>query len=220
MQRAGEINTWCGASDTQMKFVCVEASEADPTTGGCWVRTPTGCPEEGFNARQWTWDTWANNNGHGYTRSDCMGRKSDFDSWCGANDAHVATSDTEMFFVPHPPTPAPTSPPTPSDTYTSPGDGFYVMMHANWGNDHDVDHGVIFQDNSDYVEYKCWGTTLSPACAHQGGPTSGRYLCIENGGGYTMWFKIANQRLHAESAQTEDYPIGVRKCKDMKAVRR
>eukprot|EP00662_Eupelagonemidae_sp_cell21_P057612 gene57612-biopygen115917 len=74
-----------------------------PTAAGCWVMTPSGCPnQQNFNAQSWQRDTWGEQNRQAAEiESQCLTtRKVEFDNWCGASDTIVSWN------------PPPTVPPT------------------------------------------------------------------------------------------------------------
>jgi len=69
------------------------AEEGTPSTAGCYTRQPNGCAGKMHPTTAWTLDHWGMSNaGSGNSQSDCEGRKSGHDSWCG-------NTDSEWLFV-------------------------------------------------------------------------------------------------------------------------
>lgn len=67
------------------------AASAEPTSPGCYMRFPSGCPKRSaFQNHIWQRDTWGEEHQAADSNEDvCMGRKSSFDSWCGVTDVEV-----------------------------------------------------------------------------------------------------------------------------------
>ncbi|CAK0864022.1 unnamed protein product [Prorocentrum cordatum] len=58
-----------------------------PTTPGCYMRMPSGCPKHPMRTTVWRSDQWAEQS-H-LDEAGCMQRKITWDSWCGAEDAQM-----------------------------------------------------------------------------------------------------------------------------------
>jgi len=60
-----------------------------PSTPGCWIFFPSGCPNQSSWANdkdltQWKFDTWDN---AGSSKTRCDRRPQEYNSWCGVSDA-------------------------------------------------------------------------------------------------------------------------------------
>merc|ERR1711998_603835 len=133
--RKSEYDHWCGASDTKMFFVPPATPEAHPTESGCWVRTPTGCPNQEYNAGTWTQDTWGEMHANAaYDQHACEAtRKSQYNEWCGA-------SDSETYWVAPVPGADPTEPGcyvlTPSGCPNQASFNAEGWTQDDWGEEH------------------------------------------------------------------------------------
>eukprot|EP00930_Biecheleria_cincta_P033118 TRINITY_DN22936_c0_g3_i1.p1 TRINITY_DN22936_c0_g3~~TRINITY_DN22936_c0_g3_i1.p1 ORF type:complete len:409 (-),score=22.28 TRINITY_DN22936_c0_g3_i1:81-1307(-) len=124
-RRRQDYNFWCGSSDAETYFVppvsqASTSGPAVPSTPGCWVRSPNGCPNQQPSlwvptSSGWMQDEYGEQNLNAAgDRSVCEGRRrQDYNYWCGS-------SDTETYFVPSAAQaviPMPSPIPTPSPTF-------------------------------------------------------------------------------------------------------
>jgi hypothetical protein len=84
--RQKDYNTWCEIADAQIVF-----NKRAPHAPGCWVKTPTGCPKQNWEAKEWTQDAWGeeHRNAAGDKDACVVTRKSDYNTWCGVTDVEV-----------------------------------------------------------------------------------------------------------------------------------
>jgi hypothetical protein len=59
-----------------------------PTRPGCWMRMPSGCPNDPMDTKKWRHDTWAES--EGLDEASCQLRVSTWNGYCGAEDAMMA----------------------------------------------------------------------------------------------------------------------------------
>jgi len=70
----------------------VSAALKPPSTRGCWLLTPSGCPKQDYNpAKIWERDTWGEQqNNAAQDQHACLAiRKKAIDEWCGATDTQM-----------------------------------------------------------------------------------------------------------------------------------
>merc|ERR1719401_2647437 len=62
-----------------------------PARPGCWMRMPSGCPNDPMDTQKWRHDTWAE--AEGLDEASCQQRVEIWNNYCGSQDAM-------MVFVP------------------------------------------------------------------------------------------------------------------------